>query len=254
MSEAATQDAVKGTELENENQDLEKVDPPVNEDQETEQEETKDTEGHKKKSTFARRAEKVRREREELLNEVNYWKRAALEKTSPTEHRSAEPQLENFDTVQEFIKARDEWLEERLLAKVQDTVKKTTVHDRTLEAHNARVEKAKQELPDWDEVFDEVGDLDVAPDTAQFVLESPVGPRIAYHLAKNPDVLEKLNRLSPTRRLAELGKLEDKVATPKQPKKVSDAPTKLTIVKGNDSRDTSARPSSYAEWKAKRGK
>ena len=244
MSEATTEE-VTGT-------DLEEQVPPVNEENE-EQQETKDNEEHKRKSTFARRAEKVRREREQLQDEVQYWKSIALEKVTPAT-TAAEPQLENFDTVQDFIKARDTWLEERLLAKVQDTVKTTTVHNRTLEAHNSRVEKAKQELPDWDEVFDEVGDLDVSPDTAQFVFESDVGPRIAYHLAKNPGELEKLNRLSPTRRLAELGKLELKLTKPaeKPSKKVTDAPAKLSDVKGKESRDPGGRASSYAEWKARR--
>lgn len=254
MSEvAATTQEVPGEEI--------KVDPSTTDPQatgdEVTQEELKDDESEaqeerKKKSGFARRAEKLRQQQEELAAERDYWRNLALQSQSPQAPANAEPRLEDFNSVQEFISARDAWLEERLLSKVTNTVKQRTTEDRALEAHNQRVEAAKKEFNDWDDVFDEAGDLDVPPDTAQFVLESEVGPKIAYHLAKNPQELERLNRLSPTRRLAELGKLEDKLAKPVAPKKVSSAPAKLTEVKGGSDLPSGGRPSSFAEWKANR--
>lgn len=232
------------------------TEPIATEVQET-QDELKDDEASpseepKKKSGFARRAEKLQRQQQELAAERDYWRNLALEKTQAPAEKT-EPSLEDFDSVQEFIKARDQWLEERLLSKVTSKVKQQTSQDQTLELHNRRVQEVKKELADWDDVFDEAGDMDVPPDTAQFVLESEVGPKIAYHLAKFPQELDRLNRLSPTRRLAELGKLEDKLAKPAAPvKKVSSAPAKLEEVKGGSELSSAGRPRSFAEWKAQR--
>lgn len=224
------------------------------------QEELKDgqpsqDEGTKKKSGFARRAEKLMRQQEELEAELSYWRNLALESGKVKEPEAkVEPKLEDFDSVQEFIAARDTWLEERLLEKVTNKVSTQTSQQKALDTHNKRVEAAKKELADWEDVFDEAGDMNVPPDTAQFILESDVGPKIAYHLAKNPSDLERLQRLSPTRRLAELGKLEDRLAKPAAPKKVSAAPAKLAEVKGGSDAPATGKPRSYSEWKANRAR
>jgi hypothetical protein len=45
----------------------------------------------------------------------------------------------------------------------------------------------------------------------QGILDSESGPLIAYYLAKNVDIVEKLNNLPTHKQLLELGKLEVKV-------------------------------------------
>jgi len=214
-------------------------------------------EGERKKSGFARRAEKFHRQTEELAAELEYWKRTALgqAQAAPQQQPPSEPKLADYDSVEDYIRARDVFLEQKVLAKVNTSVQHRSASDRAFMAHEARVAKVKSELQDWDEVFDDAGALQVPPDAAQFVMESEVGPRIAYHLAKNPEELDRLTKLSPTRRLAELGKLEDRLA-PKvaPPKKATSAPTKLTEVKGGADVAPSGRPSSYADWKARQEK
>jgi hypothetical protein len=50
------------------------------------------------------------------------------------------------------------------------------------------------------------------------LLESDLGPQLAYHFAKNPDVLMRLNSMNPTAAAREIGRLEatlgQKPATP----------------------------------------
>lgn len=206
----------------------------------------------KKKTGFARRAEKMRRQQEELQNEVQYWKNVALQNKSTQPAEQTEPTLDQFDNIQDFIKARDNWLEEKLVAKISGTVSKQTAQSKALDVHNARVQLAKKELTDWDDVFEEVNDLDVAPDTAQFIIESDAGPKLAYYLAKHPSEVIRLNNLSPLKRIAELGKLEDKVMVKVASKKTSNAPEPLPNVKGGSDLASTGKPKSYAEWKANR--
>jgi hypothetical protein len=95
------------------------------------------------------------------------------------------------------------------------------------------------------------------PDTVHFIKESELGPQLTQYLGMHVEELVRLNKLSQTRRLAELGKIEDKLEAKKAPpatKKVTGAPTKLTDVKGTPvitaDPDAAARTGGYAAWKA----
>ena len=69
-------------------------------------------------------------------------------------------------------------------------------------------------------------------------MESDRGPELAYHFAKNPDVLVNLNGMSPTQAAREIGKLEATLPTVKPPvvpsKKLSTtpAPASTTVTQG----------------------
>ena len=71
----------------------------------------------------------------------------------------------------------------------------------------ARLDKAQSKYPDFLEV---VGATDVLVQNAvlQYITESEYGADITYHLASHPDFTDKIRKLSPTRALAEVGKLE----------------------------------------------
>jgi hypothetical protein len=70
-----------------------------------------------------------------------------------------------------------------------------------------RLDKAQTKYPDFLEV---VGATDVMVQDAvlQYITESEYGADITYHLASHPDFTDKIRKLSPTRALAEVGKLE----------------------------------------------
>jgi len=46
------------------------------------------------------------------------------------------------------------------------------------------------------------------------LMDADAGPALAYHLAKNPAVAERLNAMTPTRAAIELGRLETTLAAP----------------------------------------
>lgn len=219
------------------------------------------------------RNELTRRQRKELqrnaemkalMDKVAFLEKLAIgqggvSNSAPTD---AAPKIEDFDGkgIDEYITARDKYFERALVGRVQAEAKATVARERLKAKMESQVTEVKKELLDWDEVMKQAAedDVQVADDAAAFIAESDIGPKIAYHLAKNPELHEKLNSLSPTRRIAELGKLEDKLTTQKEAepakKKVTNAPTKLSNTQGKAAL-TSLDPAvaarqGYAAWKA----
>ena len=100
-------------------------------------------------------------------------------------------------------------------------------------------------------------ELDSLSQQARFaVTESDSGPKLLYHLASNPDIAERIAKLSPLRQVAELGKLEDKLAAVPA-KKVSSAPEPITPVKAGRSSvagfNENMSDSEYREWRKSQG-
>lgn len=95
-------------------------------------------------------------------------------------------------------------------------------------------EKAMEEHPDFVEVTEaqpEDGGPTVTTTMAQAIMaaEDGVGPRIAYHLGKNVELSLKISKLPPGRQIAEIAKLELKLAEPPAPK-VSKVPAPIAPV------------------------
>lgn len=83
------------------------------------------------------------------------------------------------------------------------------------------------------------------------LMESEIGPDIAYHLAKNPAKVRELNSMSANRALIELGRIEARLSSPK-PKTSTKAPKPVGALKGG----ASAKPDpskmsmeEYVRWR-----
>lgn len=82
----------------------------------------------------------------------------------------------------------------------------------TRDALRKRIAETAKEIPDYEAVVS-AADVQVPAHLAAFIQESEIGPKIGYHLAKNPEVLERLSKLSPIKAVAEIGKLEATLTT-----------------------------------------
>jgi hypothetical protein len=235
------------------NQDVTNVEAPEAEVQEdlkgeAEQanEDSSDEDDSKEQSLSRRQRAAMRREAElqamkaelELLKKLAF-KGAGVEQIHQPDER--EPQLEDFDgkSLADYIKARDEYRDRKMQEQISTETRTALAQERQKAALEAKIREARKTLTDWDEVMQEAAEENVMVerDTAEFIAESDAGAHIAYYLAKNPTEHERLNKLSATRRLAELGKLEEKVVkketeAPAQAKKVTQAPSKLSDTKG----------------------
>ena len=223
----------------------------------------------KKLSGFARRMQRLESQFQSQVDatktELEYWKSEAMKKApqqQPVKNRL------DFASDDEWIEARLEAERARLLQDAQEAAHQTVQIERVVGTYQQRVNEAKKEMSDWDTVFQQAQQSGATlPQAAvEFCLESDQGARIAYHLAKNEDDYEKFLAMSPVRRIAYLGKLEDKlaVAKPKEPvqqKQVSKAPPKLAEVKTGGSVKTPPTgterfqsKAAWKEWRTSQGK
>lgn len=152
------------------------------------------------------------------------------------------PKPEDFKTVAEYADALVEYkLDKRIKAREEKAAKSAQESE---EARIAREFATRQtatmkELPDYTEVL-ERSQIELPKHAMQYVMESEIGPKLAYHLAKHPQEADRIAQLSPIRAIAELGKLEVRLEKPasKQeakadPPAVSKAPSPIKPLGGD---------------------
>lgn len=156
----------------------------------------------------------------------------------------AQPKPEDFTTVAEYTDALTDWKVDKKFAEreqQQADAKAKAEADANTKAFQTRLAAAIKEIPDYQAVID--GSEAIARHhILNYLIESDVGPKLQYHLAKNPEVLDRLNQLSPIKAIAELGKLETKLDKPAEQKvdtaklnsvvPVSQAPAPITPIEG----------------------
>lgn len=86
----------------------------------------------------------------------------------------------------------------------------------------AKVEAAREQLPDFDSVFN--AGVPVTDTMAELIAESERAPQVAYWLGKNPHEAARIASLPAHRQGAELVRIEARVSPPSQARKVSKAP------------------------------
>lgn len=175
---------------------------------------------------------------------------------------SDEPKREQFGTYEEFIEARATFKAEKAAEtraqKILDEDKRSTEQERTkgeqdklTRQWNAQIEKARDDVDDFDEVCAE-SEATITRPMSGAILESDKGALIAYHLAKNPAEAERISKLSPSKQVAAIVALEDKVSKPaKQP---SNAPAPITPVGQKAEVEKDPAKMSQAEFNAWRRK
>jgi hypothetical protein len=219
----------------------------------------------KPKRGFEKRISKVVSERDRARQELEYWKEQALkvaqgQPTAPQQQvgqYSGKPVRDMYESEDQYFEALSDWkVEQRLQERdIQQEQKKL------VENYATRAQEFAKERPDFFDIINDASDLVIAPETAYIIQKSEVGPRLALHLAENPDVADRLNAMDATSRVYELGKLESKLTSqPKakvEPKRVSNAPAPITTPKGSApavSKDLYDPTLTTAEWIALRAK
>lgn len=173
------------------------------------------------------RKEAEERERRETLRAIEAERRAEklqqeLEASRPKSGPPSEPQApkepkpEDFTTVQEYTDALVSYrVDQRLRekdAQAQREAEQKAAEARAREFGN-RIAETRTKHDDFDEVLGSLKNTDldrVHADVTEYLQESEHGGELLYHLAKNPDVLDRLRKLTPRKFIAELGKLETK--------------------------------------------
>lgn len=192
------------------------------------------------------RAARLERENAELRNRLQAPRRAPAaeaddsdlkepkESDFPNDYLAYERALRGYETRKAIRE------ENRRVAKEQSDDDADRAHRETVRAYNDRLETVKDRIPDFDDVMAESKGMQIRDDVLNQVLESSKGPLIAYHLAKNPDKVDALNRMSPLEAAREIGRLEARIRGP-QSKKATSAKSPIRAPKGGTG-GSDARP------------
>lgn len=161
-------------------------------------------------ATFQYNQAKLAEERAERAERELNRLRAQAE---PTPKADEAPRREDFPDTESYFEARTDWRikqERKAWEADQAKAREQEAQQRIINEAKARVDKAKELVPDYLEVLDGA-DMVVPPHIAGYMQESEMIAELGYHFAKNPETLEKLSKLSPARALVEIGKIESKL-------------------------------------------
>ena len=181
-----------------------------------------------KKNGFERRIERFERKLEATAREAEYWRKVATEGAprQPAQPAPAAeaPKFSDYNDLEAWAAARDEFVKKQLLEQLQQQTQvsqKASGYQSKEQAFRAATPDFEVTMAEFREDYAGVN----APDVVEFALESDVGPQLWYYLATHRDETDRLLKLSPIRRLGELGKIEDKLQKPAAAvKAVSTAP------------------------------
>lgn len=134
------------------------------------------------------------------------------------------PKRENFTTEYEYVDAMIQYgVDERLRQKAEEDAAARAERERNqaIETAKARISRAIELVPDFAEVVGAV-DTEVPPTIAGYMQKCDMFAELSYHLAKNPDLLVSLAKLSPVEQLVKIGKIESNLS-PFEPKAAPEA-------------------------------
>lgn len=189
------------------------------------------------KKTAEARAIAYQREAEQLRADL-----AKLRQT-PTDNLTLE-QAERL-RMQEVMKS--ERLED---ADRRAQVEREELANRRAEAFKAKVDAAREKMPDFDQVF---WNVPVSEHAADLIAESDKAAEIAYWLGKNPQDAARIAHLPPHMQGAEIARIEARVSTVST-RKTSNAPTPPPVLSGQTAPGAkdpaSMSMSEYVKWRS----
>jgi hypothetical protein len=140
------------------------------------------------------------------------------------------PKREEFSSYEDFVEAKALHTARTEARKELEAFKnKTKQKEQESKASKAQqdfqkrvdavVEMGQKAYADFDAIINEAVEDGLIPTKGpiyEAIMDSDVGEKLAYHLAKNPDVAERIQKLSAYAAIRELGKLEDKLTAKKE--------------------------------------
>lgn len=201
-------------------------------------------------------AERVRRENEELRSKLE-----ALSARAEPIKEEPRPKRDAFASDEDYLEAVSDWKANQKLAEREREhaeAQAKAAQTQLTKQWQAAQARAIAEIDDYKTVI-EASDVQLPGHLHQAILESEVGPHMAYYFAKHPDEAKRFAAMSPTTALRQLGKLEDRLMEddPKPEPKPTPAPEKskapppVTPVK--DGRALDPGPAqNFEEYRARR--
>jgi hypothetical protein len=157
---------------------------------------------------------------------------AAIEAAQKPQYKpdDSEPTIDKFENFDQYVAAKAEYIAKKQIEstltereKRQSAEREAAERTKTAESWNKRVASATAEMPDFEDVLAS-SDVPMTPAMQQAIMESDIGPRLAYHLAKNPEEAEKIAGMNPIGAIRALGRIEERLANSKPQVKTTETP------------------------------
>jgi hypothetical protein len=207
-------------------------------------------------------AKALKEEREKLAKETAEL-RAKYEPVK--EEQDPEPQPSQFNDIEEYRKAIKDWTADSV--RREDAKRAAEEHaqnefDAKMNGYKSRSQEFAKEAADFNEALDSSKVVFQQP-ILEEILDSELGPQIAYHLAKNQDEAEKIAQMPLSKAIKEIGKLETRLSSTKEENKeetkpkaeISKAPAPISPIRGDASSGSTMIDSkgefvgSYEDWR-----
>lgn len=169
-----------------------------------------------------------------------------------------EPTIDKFDNFDEYVAAKAEYIAGKKIEatltereKRQQAEYEAAERRKTADSWSKRVAAATAEMPDFEEVLAS-SDVPMTPPMQQAIMESDIGPKLAYYLANHPDEAEQIAAMSPIGAIRTLGRIEERLATAKPTITTTNTPPPLKPIgsKSVVSKDPGKMSDAeYAKWR-----
>ena len=194
---------------------------------------------HEKPKRSAReRINELTKRAHEAEREVQRLREASERKPAESTEK---PNPDKFGSYDEYVEALADWKADQRVAesfKRRDAERSQAAEARAAEAKAQawaeRQSEFREATPDYDAVVGKSA-VQIAPHVVDTLLDSESGPELAYHLAKRPETVKRINALSPLSAARELGRIEATLSNPAAPqiKPASKAPAPITPVRSS---------------------
>lgn len=181
------------------------------------------------------------------------------------------PQVGQFQTVEDYSKALEEWTADNVRREDAKKAAEEKVQRERAEMAKSFIEHqeaAKKEIPDYEETIKN-SPVKVSNEVKDAILKSgEAGPKILHHLAKNPELADKIGQMTVGDALIEIGELRAsfRAKAKETPQKenttvaeISKAPAPIAPLKGANApvvqlsgTDDVPKSMTYEDWKVAR--
>jgi hypothetical protein len=202
------------------------------------------------------------REIAELRGEIKGMRGGESQKPAPP----AAPKRDAFDTEDDYFNARDQYVldqaearavqrlerEQESRRKADQTATQNQEADKIAASYEERCEAARDKYDDFDDVVNqEVPTWPCTNRMAGAIMESDLGPDIAYHLGTHPDEARRIAQMGEIAQVREIGRLEERIARPSpKPAKTTEAPAPVKPLGGGDVPVTKTEDLPYEQYRA----
>lgn len=175
------------------------------------------------------RIDELTRKVRENERETAYWRSRAEAAAAPAKEPPKKPTPDQFDDYGAYVEALTDFKADEKVNTALDAREKAATEKQQAQTRvttwNDRVIEARKTIPDYDTVM-AASEVPIADFVLDELRDSELGPQLAYHLDRNPDVAEKLNTMNPRQAAREIGRLEAKLLS------VSASPDPVEVPKG----------------------